>query len=144
MSSPEPATSNYVVTAPPVAVPTAKSQEMVLVRRSEIQSIKRGVNRAFTDPVGSAFAWATAWLGVGVSAALSLAALLGTDGNDVVPGVIAAHGSAVVIGFFLAAFLFWIARQTKGAREKERDDCLAELDELDSRAPSKVTEEVVN
>lgn len=133
--------SNYRLDAPPVAAPTPESQEMVLVRRSELYSIQRGVRRAFEDPVGNASGWATTWLGIGISATVSLAALLGVPANTVVPGVIAGHGALIGGGFFLAWFCHRFARKQTDARESAADDVLVELQELDLRAPSAVDDQ---
>ena len=129
------------VEAPPIAPPTKKSQEMVLVRRSEITALKRGVARAFENPVESAFTWASVWLGVAVAAGLSLLALLGVEGNDVRSGVITAHAGAVIVGSFLAAYMGWVGHNNRKRRKTARDDLLTELDELNNRAPTQLIEE---
>jgi hypothetical protein len=124
----------------PVALPTPKSQEMILVRRSEIRGIRRRVDQALTNPVESASAWAFTWLGTGIAAGLSLGALVGVSGNHVKVGVIAGHCTLIVCGFFLAAFCGWIDRKNRQSRLGQKHDLCAELDELDERAPTTVPE----
>jgi hypothetical protein len=139
--STEPASSNYIVAAPTVATPTAKSQEMVLVRRSELYALKRGIGRMLNDPSGAASAWAFSFLGVGVAATLSLLALVGPEGNNVRNWVVEAHGAVMFIGYFLAIFMGWTAKKQGGRRKKAHDEVCAEIDDLDQRAPTQVREE---
>ena len=128
--------------APPIALPSPKSQEMVLVRRSEIGTLKRGVKRAFENPVESAYAWASVWFGVGVTAAFSLVALLSVEGGSKVsPGVIAAHAAAAAAALFLAAFLGWYAKKNRASRKTAHDDLITDLHELSERAPTRIDDE---
>lgn len=142
MSSEE-QSSNYVVRAPPIAMPTPKSQEMVVVRRSELAALKRGIGRAVANPVESASGWAFTWLGVGVAATLSLLALVGPKGNHVHTWIVEAHVATMVVGYFLAWFMGRMARKQNKQRVSAHDEVCAEIDELDQRAPTTVTEQVV-
>jgi hypothetical protein len=127
--------------APPVALPSPKSQEMVLVRRSEIGTLKRGVKRAFENPVESAYAWASVWLGVGVTAAFSLAALLSVEGGSKVSaGVISAHAAAAAAALFLAGFLGWYVKKSRASRKTAHDDLITDLHVLSERAPTRIDE----
>jgi hypothetical protein len=135
------AQSNYVVEPPPVATPTAKSQEMVLVRRSELSALKRGIGRAVADPAESASGWTYSWLGVGVAATLSLLALVGPRGNHVRTWIVEAHIAAMVVGYFLAWFMSRIARRQRAERTSAHDEVCAEIDELDQRAPTSLSDE---
>jgi cbb3-type cytochrome oxidase subunit 3 len=115
---------------------------MVLVRRSELYGIKRGVERAFENPAGSASAWATAWLGVGLTAGLSLGAFYGTESDDKVETwVLAGHWVALVVGLFLATWCWWFDRRGREGRRDAKDDVCAELDELDDRAPTTIEDQ---
>lgn len=136
-------TGGLVAAPPPVAMPSLKSQEMVLVRRSEISTLKRGVKRCFESPAESAYAWASVWLGVGVAALFSLLALLGVKGNHVRTGILAAICASVVIGLFLAVFCAWFGRKNRKKQKMSHDDLLTDLNELSERAPTQIEEEAV-
>ena len=77
-------------------------------------------------------------MGAGIGAAVSLGALLGTDGNHVLPGVIAGHAALITVGFFLAAWCHWFDKRVRGAKSSAKDAVIAELQELDERAPTTV------
>ena len=128
------------VGAPPVAAPSPKSQEMVLVRRSEIAQIRRGVVRALSDPVESAWAWAAVWFGVAAAAGLSLLALTGVEGNHVRTGILAAHWAALIGGLFLALFCAYFGWRNGERRVTGKQDLCADLDELNERAQTTITE----
>jgi hypothetical protein len=122
---------------PPVAIPSPRSEELVLVRRSEIHRLKRSAKRAFADRTVNASGWAYTWLGIGIEAMLSLGALTGVKHQTVAAGVVSGNIALTFIGLFLAGYLLWFdhhvsKRSTAGA------DFLAELDELDRRAPTTV------
>jgi hypothetical protein len=125
----------------PVALPTPKSQEMVLVRRSEIESLKRGVRRAFENPVENASTWAGIWLGVAVTALFSLVALVSVKDNKVNDYVISGHVAAIVSGIFLAGFLAYIHRKTRTNSKSGHEDVIKDLDELLERAPTQVVDD---
>lgn len=129
---------NISLNPPPVAVPSQKSQEYVLVRRSEIHGLKRSAKRAFADPAGNASGWAYTWLGIGIAALLSLGALLGVQHQEVATSVIAGNIIFVIVGFFLACYLWWFDRQANKERDSAETDFMSELDELDQRAPTTV------
>jgi hypothetical protein len=132
------------VAPPPVAMPSLKSQEMVLVRRSEISALKRGVKRCFESPVESAYVWASIWLGVGVAALFSLLALIGVDGNHVRTGILAAHCAAIATGLFLAGFCWWFGWRNRKKQKMAHEDLVTDLDELSERAPTQIEEEAVS
>jgi hypothetical protein len=127
--------------ATPVALPSPKSQEMVLVRRSEIHGLKRSAKRAFADPAASASGWAYTWLGIGIAALLSLGALVGVKDQTVSTVVIAGNVIFIIVGFFLAGFLFYFDHKSDKAQETAESDFMAELDELDERAPTTIPDE---
>jgi hypothetical protein len=134
-------TSNYQVGAPPVAVPTPKSQEMVLVRRSELQAITRTVERAFSNPVASASGWSIAWLGVAIGAGISLLAVAAPKGQHIHTWVLEAHIAVIVVGAFLAAWCWWFDRKNKQGQRSAKDDCTEQLKDLDERAPTTVSDQ---
>jgi DNA-binding transcriptional ArsR family regulator len=121
----------------PVAIPSPGSQEFVLVRRSEIDRLKRSAKRAFADPAGNASGWAYTWLGIGVGALLSLGGLVGVKHQAVATGVVAGDVALAFIGLFLAGYLLWFDRHADRQSTTETD-LVAELDELDRRAPTTV------
>jgi len=121
----------------PVAIPSPTSQEFVLVRRSEIDRLKRSTKRAFADPAGNASGWAYTWLGIGVGALLSLGGLVGVKRQAVATGVVAGDVALAFIGLFLAGYLLWFDRHA-GRQSTTETDLVAELDELDRRAPTTV------
>lgn len=123
----------------PIAIPTQKSQEMVLVRRSEIYGLKRSAKRAFSEPATNASGWAYTWLGVGIAALLSLGALLGIKDQSVAPSVIAGNAVFIIVGFFLAVYCWWFDHQAHKNQASAEADFMAELDELDNRAPTTVS-----
>lgn len=115
---------------PPLAFPTPQSQEMVLVARTEIAALKRGVSRALRDPLASMAPWAFTWLGVGIGALVSFLAINAVAHQQLRPWIVAAHVALMFIGFFLAAFCGWAARTQRGARlacERELHEELASI-----------------
>ena len=131
-------TGSYQVSAPPVATPTAKSQEMVLVRRSELYSLKRSITSAFDDPMSSAEQWAFTWLGVGLAGGLALMALLAPKGNKVESWAVSVMACTTFLGLFLAGFMGWSARKIRRGRTTRQQTVCNEIDELDERAPTTV------
>jgi hypothetical protein len=127
----------------PVALPTPTSQEVVLVRRSEISSLKRGVKRCFENPVESAYLWASVWAGVAASALFSLVALIAVKSNHVSAGVIAGHIAAVIAAGFLATYLAYLGNKNKERTEAAHKDVIADLHELSERAPTQIPDKGV-
>lgn len=125
----------------PIALPSPKSQEMVLVRRSEIHGLKRTAKRAFAEPAENASGWAFTWLGIGIAALLSLGALLGVKDQEVATSVIAGNAVFIIVGFFLAAYLWWFGRKNRKDQRSAEADFMQELDELDQRAPTTIGDE---
>jgi hypothetical protein len=113
---------------------------MVPVSRNEIAKLKRGVQRAFSNPVESSFTWAAIWLGVAMTAGVSLAGLLGVKGNHVKTWVLDAHWIAVSCGTFLTLYCGYYGWRGRKGRKVNRDDLLADLDHLNERAPTTVAE----
>lgn len=122
--------------APLIALPNPKSQEMVLVRRSELQAAKRTAVRAGKEPSALAGAgWMTWWLGIGVSTLVGLIALLGVDNQVIAPGVIAGLTGLILVSFFLAGFLWFVNRAERTNKGTAMEELQLELDQLDKRAP---------
>lgn len=143
MNEPPPL-SSYVpvgMAPPPIAPPTAKSQEMVLVRRSEIESLKRAVKRAFDNPIENANAWASAWLGVAVTAAFSLIALIAVKDNEINEYILSGHVATIVGAGFLAGYLTYLGKKNRKKTETGHEDVVKDLDELLERAPTQIEEE---
>ena len=128
---------------PPVATPTPKSQEMVLVRRSELSALKKGISRALRDPLSALSGWAFTWLGVGAAATVSLLGTEAVKGNNVRTWVVEAQVGLIIVGFFLAAFCGWFAHKQSEAKGSAVTELHAEIDDLDNRAPTKIVEEKV-
>lgn len=109
---------------------------MVLARRSELCGLQRTAKRVFASPAAGGWGWMSVWLGIGVSASLSLGALLGVKDQTVAPSVIAGHVAFIFVGFFLAIYLGLTSRRARGLQGTAEDEFLAELDQLDQRSPS--------
>lgn len=109
------------------------------MRRSEIYGLRRTAKRVFANPAGGGWGWMSVWLGIGFSASLSLGALLGVKDQTVAVSIIAGHVALIFVGFFLAIYLGLTSRRARGLRGTAEDEFLAELDQLDERAPSTLT-----
>lgn len=114
---------------------------MVLVRRSELSSLKRAISRALDDPLSALSGWAFAWLGVGCAATLSLLGIEAVKGNTVHDWVVEANAGFIIVGFFLAAFCGWFAHKQGKSKDAVEKGLHAEIDELNERAPTSLVEE---
>jgi cbb3-type cytochrome oxidase subunit 3 len=124
----------------PVYEPPPEALEEIKVRRAELRRIWKLVHR-LGNPVESAATWAHVWLGVGVTAALSLLVLLGTNpvqvsGSRMATGTVKtwvnyAIGSVLFIGVFLAIFCWWFDHQNKRREATDKDLVLRELESID-------------
>lgn len=130
--------SSITANPPRVALPRLESEEMVAIRRVELQRIKEQVKR-MSNPAESAAAWAYTWLGAALAVALSLAALYGAskeEGSSVAGWLVLIHWFAL----FSFSFLAWFSwRFDKGARENEqteRDVLVRELTSIEQRYPN--------
>lgn len=113
-----------------------EAEEMVPIRRSEIRDFAEEVVWVVQNPIDAASAWSYAWFGVGVTATFSLVALLAVEGGGIAAGVIAGHGAAIVVGFFLAGLLHWIDKKERADRLDRAERLSKRISAIDQRAPT--------
>lgn len=132
MTSPDPL-RNYAP-APRVHTPTPESEEMVLVRRTELKHLSEDVkNLQDTTSIAEQAMWATG--GVGVGSAVAAVAMYAP--GDPVDATVATIVICCAVAFIVfAAVLGLLAKNLRSSRKGAAERLATRIDEFDRRAPS--------
>jgi hypothetical protein len=110
-------------------VPIASElDEAVPVRRSEIADLAQQA-RGLRNGKEPAKEWASIWLGIGISAMLTLVALLGVEGQHLKDWVISGEVALMVASYFLAV-LCWCINGLANRQESSNSEKLAQSIEM--------------